>query len=67
MRHYCRTELGVCPAGGLSSETLAACEILVVCLSPGLAVAEMAVSELPSNPLAVWTVRASRKEAVGVV
>ena len=31
-------------------------------LRHGLAVAEMAVSELPSNPSAVWTVRASAKE-----
>jgi hypothetical protein len=28
----------------------------------GLAVAEMAVSELPSNPLAVWTVKGNSKE-----
>ncbi len=31
-------------------------------LRHGLAVAEMAVSELPSNPSAVWTVRAGEKE-----
>jgi len=31
-------------------------------LRHGLAVAEMAVSELPSNPLAVWTVKANNKE-----
>lgn len=31
-------------------------------LRHGLAVAEMAVSELPSNPLAVWTVKSSVKE-----
>jgi len=31
-------------------------------LRHGLAVAEMAVSELPSNPSAVWTVRSSDKE-----
>jgi len=31
-------------------------------LRHGLAVAEMAVSELPSNPLAVWTVKSSIKE-----
>jgi len=31
-------------------------------LRHGLAVAEMAVSELPSNPTAVWTVRGSSKE-----
>eukprot|EP00960_Hanusia_phi_P037491 752990-Hanusia_phi.AAC.6 len=33
-------------------------------LRHGLAVAEMAVSELPSNPLAVWTVKGSSKDAV---